>query len=180
MYISLFKNIRWGLTYLHGFQLLGLAAIVHRNRFFHLYQQNESSESKVKSNSRVFFEKEFLKLSIFAYPNKQKSPSSPRNLALRTLGKLLIVFLTKVNLLYLFYLVIQRCYLLHQIKQNCLLKTFIRTFILMAQLSLYLLSLLELIWNCIIFLQPPKWLKGHNEPWFVKGIWSWLYSSGGS
>ena len=34
---------------------------------------------------------------------KQKSPSSLRNLALRSFGKLLTVFSTKVNLLYLFY-----------------------------------------------------------------------------
>ena len=32
---------------------------------------------------------------------KQKSPLLPRNLALRTFGKLLIVFSTKVNLLYI-------------------------------------------------------------------------------
>ena len=34
---------------------------------------------------------------------KQKSPSLPRNLALGTFGELLIVFSTKVNLLYLLY-----------------------------------------------------------------------------
>ena len=34
---------------------------------------------------------------------KQKSPVLPRNLALLTSGKLLIVFSTKVNLLYLLY-----------------------------------------------------------------------------
>ena len=35
--------------------------------------------------------------------------------------------------------------LLHLIKQNCLLKTFIRTLILMIWISLYLSSLLDLI-----------------------------------
>ena len=35
--------------------------------------------------------------------------------------------------------------LLHLIKQNYLLKTFLRTLILMTQVSLYLFSLLELI-----------------------------------
>ena len=34
---------------------------------------------------------------------KQKSPSLPRNLALGTFGELLIVFSTKVNLLFLLY-----------------------------------------------------------------------------
>ena len=36
-------------------------------------------------------------------PMKQESPSLPRNLALGTFGKLLIVFSAKVNLLYLLY-----------------------------------------------------------------------------
>ena len=46
----------------------------------------------------------------------------------------------------------QRCCLLHLINKNCLLKTFLRTQILMTQVYLYLFSLLELIWNCIIFM----------------------------
>ena len=39
---------------------------------------------------------------------KQKNLSFPGNLALGTFGKLLIVFLTKVNLLYLFHSVARR------------------------------------------------------------------------
>ena len=83
---------------------------------------------------------------------KQKSPSLPTNLVLVTFGKLLIVLLTKVNLLYLLYSMVQRCCLLDLIKQNSLLKTTLRTLIFMTQVSLYLFSLLKLIWNCIIFL----------------------------
>ena len=64
---------------------------------------------------------------------KQKSPSLPRNLALGTFSKLLIVFSTKVNLLYLLYSTAQRSCLLHLIKQNCLLKIFLRTLILITQ-----------------------------------------------
>ena len=71
------------------------------------------------------------------------SLSLPRKLALPTLVDLLIVFLTKVNLLYLLYLIALACCLLHLIKQNCLLSTFPRPLILMTQLSLYLLSRLE-------------------------------------
>ena len=63
-------------------------AMVHRNHFFRLYQQNKSSESKVK-----------------------------------------------FTLLYLLYSTAWRC----------LLKTSLRTLILMTQVSLYLFSLLELI-----------------------------------
>ena len=54
---------------------------------------------------------------------KQKSLSLPRNLALRTFGKLL-VFSTRVNLLYFHYWTNLRCCLLHLIKQNNFLKAF--------------------------------------------------------
>ena len=72
-------------------------------------------------------------------------PSLPRNLALGTFGELLIVFSTKVNLLYLLYSTDRRCCLLHLIKQNYLLKTSPRTQILMTLISLYLFFILELI-----------------------------------
>ena len=67
---------------------------------------------------------------------KQKSPSLPRKLGLRTFGELLIVFSTKVNLLYLLYSTDRRYCLLHLIKQNYLLKTFPRTLIFMTLVSL--------------------------------------------
>ena len=72
-----------------------------------------------------------------SYAKKNKSPSLPRNLALKTFGKLPIVFSIKINLLYLLYSMAQRCCLLHLIKQNCLLKTFLWTLILMPQVSLF-------------------------------------------
>ena len=123
------------------------AAIVHRNHFFRLYQQNKSSKSKVKfrqasNRCKRVLEAAKTKESMLL---KQKSQSLPRNLALRTFGELLIVFSTKVNLLYLLYSMDRRCCLLHLIKQNYLLKTFPRTQILMTLVSLYLFSLLELI-----------------------------------
>ena len=123
-----------------------VAAIFHRNHFFQLYQSNKSSESKVKFRQASNHYKRVLEAAKLAYASKTKeSPRLPRNLALRTFGELLIVFSTKVNLLYLFNSTDQRCYLLHLIKQNYLLKTFPRTQILMALVSLYLFSLLELI-----------------------------------
>ena len=79
---------------------------------------------------------------------KQKSPSLPGNLALETFGKLPIVFLTKVNLLYFLYSTAWRCCLLHVIKQIFLLKILLRTLMLMTQVSLYLFFLLKLICNC--------------------------------
>ena len=87
----------------------------------------------------VMVAKGFLKLPNLHMQIKQMSPSLPRNLALGTFGKFLIVFSIKVNLLYLLYSMVQTCCLLHLIKQNCLLKTFLRTLVLMTQVSLYLL-----------------------------------------
>ena len=93
----------------------------------------------------VIITKGFLKLANLHMLIKQKSPLLPINLALLTFGKLLIVFSTKVNLLYLLYSMGRRCCLLHLIKQNCLLTTFLRTLILMTHVSLYFFSLIELI-----------------------------------
>ena len=47
---------------------------------------------------------------------------------------------------------LQKYCLLLLMRQNFLLKTFLRTLILTTQVSLYLFSLLEVIWNFIIFL----------------------------
>ena len=91
-----------------------VTAIVHRNYFFRLYQQNKSSESEVKLRQA----KEFLKLPNLHMLIKQKSLSLPRNLALRALSELLKVFSTKVNLLYLLYSLARRFCLLHLTKQS--------------------------------------------------------------
>ena len=119
------------------FSAVCAAVMVHRNHFFCWYQQNKSSESKVK----------FIQVSNYCKRvlEAAKLHMLIRTLALRTFGKLPIVFSTEVNLLYLLYSTAWNCCLLHLIKENCLLKNFLRTQILMTQLSLYLLSLLELI-----------------------------------
>ena len=101
------------------------AAIVHRNHFFRLYQREKSSDSKVKFRQASNPCKRVLEAAKLHMLIKQKSPLLPRNLALVTSGELLIVFSTKVNLLYLLYSKGRRCCLLHLIKQNCLLKIFL-------------------------------------------------------
>ena len=56
------------------------AAIVHRNHFFHLYQQNKSSESKVKfrqANNRC---KRVLEAAKLAYATKAKEPITSQKL----------------------------------------------------------------------------------------------------
>ena len=69
---------------------------------------------------------------------KHESPSFLRNLVLGTFGELLVVFSTKINLLYLLYSTARRCCLLHLIKQNSLLKTFLRILILIIQVYISL------------------------------------------
>ena len=79
--------------------------------------------------------KGFLKLPNLHMLIKEKSQSLPTNLSLGTFSKLLNNW---------------RCCLLHLTKQNCLLKTFLKTPILMTRVSFFLFSTLELIRNCII------------------------------
>ena len=75
------------------------AAIVHRNHFFRLYLKLNLLNLKQSSGRLVIAAKGFLKLPNLHTLLKQKSPSLPRNLALGTLGELLIVFSTKLSLL---------------------------------------------------------------------------------
>ena len=74
------------------------SAIVHRNHFFCSYQQNKSSKSSGSSSESsdrlVIVAKGLLKLSNLHMLLKQKSLSLPRNVALATLGELLIAFST--------------------------------------------------------------------------------------
>ena len=93
------------------------AAIVDRNHFFPLYQQNRSSESKVKFRQFSNHCKKVLKVAKFAYANKIKESITSQKLGSQDFRKLLLVFSTKVNMLYLLDSVVQRCCLLHLIKQ---------------------------------------------------------------
>ena len=74
-------------------------AIVHSNHFFRLYQQNKSSESKVKFRKANNHYKRVLEAVKLVYANKTKELITSQNLTSETFGKLLIVFTTKLNLL---------------------------------------------------------------------------------
>ena len=91
-------------------------AIFHRNHFFICIKRINLLNLKQSSDRLVIIAKGFLKLQNLHMLIKQKSPLLSRNLALVTSGELLIVFSTKVNLLYLLYSTTQRCCLLHLIK----------------------------------------------------------------
>ena len=109
---SILVNALSSLIHLHGFQLLvllpSLIAVtspVYTNKI-NLPHLNWSSDRL------VIVVKGFVKLI------EQKNLSLPKNLAFATFGESLIVFSTKVNLLYFLYLTDLRCCLLILIKQN--------------------------------------------------------------
>ena len=62
------------------FSAASAAAIVHRNHFFHLYQQNKSSESKVKFRQASNCCKRVLEAAKLAYANKTKVPITSQKL----------------------------------------------------------------------------------------------------
>ena len=136
-------SIRSSLTHLHGFQLLVLLPHFIEMSFFVSTNRINILNLKKSVDRLVIIGKAFLKLlNVHMLATKT---SLPRNLVLGTFRELLTVFSTKLNLLYLRYSTAQRCCLLLLIKQNCLVKKFLRTLILMTQVSLYLFSFVELI-----------------------------------
>ena len=102
------------------------------------------AESKVKFRQASNRFKRVLEAAKHAYANKAESITSQKH-GSRIFGEFPIVFSAKVNMLCRLYSTAWRCCLLHPIKQNCFLKTFLRTLILMIEVSLHVFSLLKLI-----------------------------------
>ena len=88
---------------LHSSPWFSAACAVVIVHFFRLHQKEKSSDSQVKFRQASNRWKRVLKLPNFHMLIKQKSLLLPRNLTLVTFAELLIVFSTKVNLLYLLY-----------------------------------------------------------------------------
>ena len=128
------------------------AAIVHRNHF-RLHQKEKSSDSKVRFRQASYHYKRVLEAVKPAYANKTKESITFQKLDSRVFWRIANSVLNKGKS------GIPPLFDGPELLQNCLLKTFLRTLILMNMVSLYLLSLLELIWNCVIFLLLPRWLK---------------------
>ena len=124
------------------FSIACVADIVLRNYFFCLYQQNKSSESKVKFRQAINSYKRAFEAAKLSYANSTKESILFQKLGSRGFRPMATKVLNKGKSLYLLYPAAQRCCLVHQ---NCLLKTFLRTLSLTTQISLYLISLLELI-----------------------------------
>ena len=120
------------------------AAIVHRNHFFRLYQKDKSSDSKVKFRQASNCCKRVLEAAKFAYANKTKESITSQkpgswdfwqiaNSVLKRLKSAISPLFNGLEVL---------SSASDQVK---LLKTFLRTLILVLQVSLYLFFLLELI-----------------------------------
>ena len=111
------------------------AAIVHRNHFFCLHQQKRSFESKVKFRQAGNCCKRVLKLPNLHRLTKLESITFQKigsldfwEIANSVLNKGKSAIPPLLNG--------PEVFLLHLLKQNCLLKTFLRTLILMTQISL--------------------------------------------
>ena len=121
------------------------AAIVHRNHYFRFYQQNKSSESKVKFRQASNRCKRVLEAAKLTYATKTKESITCQKLGFWDFWQIANSVLNKGKSAIPLLINKPRCCLLHLIKQNYLVKTFPRTLILMTLVSLYLFSLLELI-----------------------------------
>ena len=113
MHISLIESIRSSLIHLHDCQLLVLLSQFKEITFFICTNRLNLQNLKQSSCRLEIVAKEFLKLPNLHMIIKQKSLLLPINLALGISGELLIVFLTKLNLLYLLCSTARRCCLLH-------------------------------------------------------------------
>ena len=143
MFISLMENIRSSLTHLHI--IFSCLCCCHSSlkSLFHLYQKDKSSGSKVKLRQASNFCKRVFEATRVAYANKTRYFITSQKLGSRDFWQIANSVLNKSK--YAIPPLINSPEVLSSAKQNCFLKTFLRTLILMTQVSLYLFSLLELI-----------------------------------
>ena len=126
------------------------AAIVQRNQFFHLYQQNKSCESKVKFREASNHCKRLLESVKLAYANKMKKSITSKKLDSRDSRQIADIVLNKgkctIRPLFNDLVVLSSASDKAKLSKTCSYKTFLRTLILITQVSLYLFFLeLELI-----------------------------------
>ena len=151
VYIS-HLNMGWGLTHQMVSASCSAAHVVHWNNFFCLHQQSKSSKSIFKFRQARNCCKRVFESAKFSYAHKTKESITSQKLDSLDFCWIANSVLIKVKFAAPALFNDPRCCLLHLIRKNHLMKSFLRTLILMIQLSPYLFSLLELIWNCIMFL----------------------------
>ena len=126
------------------------AALVHRNHFFHFYQKDKSSESKVKFRQASNHYKKVLEAAKLAHANKTKEAITFQKRGFRDFRWISNSVLNqgKSTIPPLF----NGQKVLSSASDKVSFFAEIRTLILMTQVFLYLFSLLELIWSYIILL----------------------------
>ena len=118
------------------------AAISHRNHFFRLYQKDKSSDSKVKFRQASNRCKSVLEAAKFAYADKTKESITSQKLDSRDFWRIANSVLNKGKSAIPPLFNGPEMLSSASDKAKDLLKTFLRTLILMTQVSLYLLELI--------------------------------------
>ena len=114
-----------------------VAATVHGNYFFCLYQQNKSFESEVKFRQASHHWKRVFETAKLAYATKTKESITSQKLGSQDFWRIVNSVLNKGKSSMPPLL----CCLLHLIKQNYLLKTFLRTLWSILGPTLFLLCI---------------------------------------
>ena len=105
------------------------------------------------SSKRLFIDhcKRLLKAAKLFLANNTKECYTLQKLSFHGFWQMANSASNNVHLLYFLYLMVLKRYLLHLTRQSCFVKSFLRTPSLMTHVFLYLLSFLELMWNCLTF-----------------------------
>ena len=139
MYISLIRKYQVKPHSSPWFSAACAVAIVHRNHFF-VCSKRKNLILKFRPASNCW--KKVLEAAKLAYANKTKESITFQKLVSQDFWWIANSVLKEGKSAYLVCSMTRRCCLLHLIKQNCLLKIFVRTLILMTQVSFYLFSFL--------------------------------------
>ena len=146
MYISLIVNIKSSLIHIHQFSRACNAVIACRNHFFLLNEQNNPSSAKLKVRQAANHYKSVLETARLAYANKAKESITYQKLGSHDFWQIVYSGLNEAKFaIPPLFNGPEEFFSAFDIKQSCLLKTFLRTLILMTQVYLYLLYLLKLI-----------------------------------
>ena len=147
MYILLIVSTKSNLTHLHGFQQLVLLPYFIEITWFHLYQQNKSSESKVKLRQTSNRCKRVLEAAKFAYATKTKESITSQKLGSWDFWQIANSVLNKGKAVIppLF----NRLEVLSSASDKA--KLFAKNYNFDDSGISLPVSLLELMWNCIIF-----------------------------
>ena len=134
------------------FSAASAAAVVHRNHFFHFYQKDKSSYSKVKFRQASNRCKRVLAAAKLAYANKTKESITFQKLGSRNFWRIAnSVFNKGKSAIPPLFSGLE---VLPSASDKA--KLFAEKFSIKSNLDdsgiFYLFSILELIWNCIMFL----------------------------